>query len=294
MDCPFCESKLSSKQNLIKHLNKKYKCSNSVSSENYSIIIEKIKNSKYNREINLKDEEDSKKNNLECSICNKKFNSPSSIYYHRKNVCKTEIQEKNPCFDIKKELEELKLKLDNLVSKPTLNYINNGTINNTQTIQNFKFNDWGKEDLSFLKYEDIIENGPWQTVPNLFQKIHFNPNQLKNYNCRIPPGLLKSKLMEIKKNGKWIKCVRFDELSEKEQLLRNYIIDYAEENKNNIPEKKYERICKYRDVMEERDINSKEYKEIIGKLELIAMNDYISMEEGLLALVDNENINEIN
>jgi hypothetical protein len=308
MECPFCNSSFSTKQSLIKHLNKKFKCKSTINESEYSDFLKKLEDLKHKRikKINQNDLElsISKKDlNLECTICGKKFKSNTSIYYHRKNVCiLSETIDKPPIYsneELKNEIKELK---DLILSKPTLSYINNGTINQ----QNIQFNDWGNEDLSFLNHNDIIEdgpcgarlaplptdNGPWQTVHRLFQKIHFNPLQLKNYNCRKPPGLVKTKLMEIKKNGRWIKCVRFQELAEKEQLLRNFIIDFAEENKDKISDKKYERILKYRDVMENRDINSKEYKDIIAQLELIAMNEFISMEEGIMALIEGEEIIE--
>jgi hypothetical protein len=294
MECPFCNSSFSTKQSLIKHLNKKFKCKSTISDNEYTDFLKKLDDLKHKRikKINQNDLELAvckKDLNLECTICGKKFKSNTSIYYHRKNVCiPSETFQNLPIYsneELKNEIKELK---DLILSKPTLSYINNGTINQ----QNIQFNDWGNEDLSFLNHNDIIEDGPWQTVHHLFQKIHFNPLQLKNYNCRIPPGLVKTKLMEIKKNGRWIKCVRFQELAEKEQLLRNFIIDFAEENKDKISDKKYERILKYRDVMENRDINSKEYKDIIAQLELIAMNEFISMEEGLMALIEGEEIIE--
>jgi len=294
MDCPFCYSKFSTKQNLKKHLNKKFKCKSQIDISEYENIISELEKRKYTKNkdlqlivpsnptlINLEEIP----NKLKCDECGTIFKSERSIYYHRKHVCPSKTTN-NIILD---KLEELDDKIKAIIietSKPSMTYINNGTINNQQNIQNFKINDWGKEDLSFLSISDIIEAGPWQTVPNLFQKIHFNPTILKNYNCRIPPGLFKTKLMEIKKDGRWIKCIRFSELAEKEQYLRNFIIDYAEENKDKIPTKKYDRILEYRDIMESRDINSKEYKELIGKLELIAMNDFITMEEGLNALLD--------
>jgi uncharacterized C2H2 Zn-finger protein len=303
MECPFCNSKFASKQNLKKHLNKKFKCKSNIDNSEYENLILELEKQKYTKSKDLQLVVSSNPvlknigeipNNLKCLDCGTIFKCERSIYYHKKHVCTSKTTE-NIILD---KLEELDSKIKSIIeTKPSMTYINNGTINNQQNIQNFKINDWGKEDLSFLNISDIIEAGPWQTVPNLFQKIHFNPTQLKNYNCRIPPGLFKTKLMEIRKDGKWIKCIRFSELAEKEQYLRNFIIDYAEENKDKIPVKKYERILEYRDIMESRNINSKEYKELISKLELIGMNDFITMEEGLNALLDDnldllDNINQ--
>jgi hypothetical protein len=311
MECPLCNSFYQTKQNLRKHLSKKFKCKPELANEVYDNLLQELGNLK-----NIKNTEayltkpinpsvkntDNIPDKLKCKKCGIIFKSNRSIYYHNKNVCpfKNNNESENDfskdnvlinCIDeMKDEIKVLKNELigfKNIVAnKPTLNYINNGTINNQQNIQNFQINDWGKEDLSFLNHNDFIEDGPWQTVPRLFKKIHFNPAFLKNYNCRIPPGYIKTKLMEIRKDGKWVKCVRFSELAEKEQYLRNLIIDYAEENKDKIPPKKLERITEYRDIMENRDTNSKEYRELISKLEIIAMNDFISLEEGLNALLE--------
>lgn len=319
MKCPFCDNNFKTKQHLRNHLIRKRKCKIGYLPEIYENAVCKLDSLKNQRNVKLlltslnNNEEVNnpiqiKIDGVVCPDCQSCFKNNKSLSFHSKYICKKNIQlEKNEevlinCIDEMKD--EIKVLKDELIgfktivaNKPTLNYINNGTtINHQQNIQNFQINDWGKEDISFLNHNDIIEDGPWQTVPRLFKKIHFNPAFLKNYNCRIPPGFVKTKLMEIRKDGKWVKCVRFSELAEKEQYLRNLIIDYAEENKDKIPQKKLERILEYRDIMENRDTNSKEYRELISRLEIIAMNDFISLEEGLNALLDEnldllENVN---
>jgi hypothetical protein len=313
MECPFCNTEFKNKYILLKHLKRKYNCKTNYSKDDYIDVINQIEKNKSKTDFQITkpistyeigntsflDEND----DFKCKDCGKVFINKNSIYYHRKNVCKNSLIVKETKIPTINEIDFDKLNPPNysgvindvskLVQGSTapiiINFINNSTINsnnnsssssNNSNTQNIQINDYGKENLSYLKYHDIIEAGPWQTVPRLFEKIHFNPEHKENFNIKIKPND-KTKFIDILFQGKWVKRLKYDELSEKEEKLRNFIIDFAKENHSNIPSKILERILEYEDKMENMDKNSKEYQYILSKLEEIGMKGFVIMEADL-------------
>lgn len=314
MECPFCNKDFKTRFFLIRHLKNKYKCKSTYSNENYNDLICQLENFKYLRNIvpvkPLASEEPFFQ--LKCPDCETIFTNKKSIYYHRKYVCNQSIVPiKTP---LTKDISTIDINSSNLdiihdVSKliqgssapVTINFVNpvfnnytnstiNSNISNTNSdnsdhsshnnTQNIQINDYGKENLSYLQYSDIIEAGPWQTVPRLFEKIHFNPDHKENYNIKIKPTE-KSKFIDILFQGKWVKRLKYDELSEKEEKLRYFIIDFAKENHTEIPNHILKRISEYEEKMEHMDKTSKEYQYILSKLEEIGMKGYVVMEADL-------------
>jgi len=308
MECPFCDTVFKKKYILLAHLSKKFKCKTTYSLTDYENVIEQLKETKFSKgtklekpipsEIPIIETEvlkDCGKDGFKCKDCDSILKNKRSIYYHKRNACnKGLLNNTNPIVkdiilsDLNPQnyssvMNDVSKLINESVHPVTINFINNSINNstvNSNNTQNVQINDYGKEDLSYLKHTDIIEAGPWQTVPRLFEKIHFNPEHQENFNIKIKPND-KSKFIDILFQGKWVKRLKYDELSEKEEKLRNFIIDFARENKSIIPDKILERIDEYEEKMENMDKSSKEYQYILSKLEEIGMKGFVIMEANL-------------
>jgi hypothetical protein len=304
MECPFCNTVFKRKYILLKHLKKKFRCKTNYSIDDYNDIINQIETIKNPSDIiivkpipsnNYIENTSCVSDEYRCKDCGTIFTHRKSIYNHRKNVCKQSIVpikipltkdispiDNNPT-NYSGVINDVSKLIQGSSAPITINFINNFTNNDNHsnnTTQNIHINDYGKENLSYLKYHDIIESGPWQTVPRLFEKIHFNPEHKENFNIKIKPND-KTKFIDILFQGKWVKRLKYDELSEKEEKLRNFIIDFAKENHSIIPSKILERILEYEDKMENMDKSSKEYQYILSKLEEIGMKGFVIMEADL-------------
>jgi DNA-directed RNA polymerase subunit RPC12/RpoP len=181
------------------------------------------------------------KKEYKCTYCIKPFSSNSNLYKHLKNICKVKKQDdtnkeqiyqqllnehlniKNENEDIKKELIEIKNKLlKGSTINNNSNNINNGTINNIQIIAH------GKEDLSKIKENVVLQlvKRGWRSVPMFTEYLHCNDKFPEQKNIYIND--INRKYCMIYNGNEWLlkdKTVTIDELYQTKY-------DFLEENFN--------------------------------------------------------------
>ena len=128
------------------------------------------------------------KQKIECKYCNKCFTRKSGLTKHL-NICivkkETEalvISQNDKILKMEKEIEELKKK-----STTTNNNITNTNTNTNNTINNnIHINNYGEENLNHLRSKDFrdIICSMYNAVPQLIEKIHFDPEHPENQNIK--------------------------------------------------------------------------------------------------------------
>lgn len=197
MNCTICGKYFSRKYNLVRHLQKKSKCTT----------------------LN-------ETNELECSHCNKKFKYKNSYYRHTKNYCKVlkekkyhlELLENN--LDLKKDLKKVLNKLDK--KEQTKQLVVNDTIE--------KINDFGNEDISDIDVEE------WEEIASSGLKIisaaikHIHIDREKNRNIFVPS--VKDKYIMTLQNNEWCLVNRLNTMklliAQVNVLLRDIIDEYGD------------------------------------------------------------------
>jgi hypothetical protein len=61
--------------------------------------------------------------------------------------------------------------------------------NTTYNTYNIVIKPFGKENTSYISGDyirDLINSGPYNSIPKLLKYIHFNPNHKENHNIKIP------------------------------------------------------------------------------------------------------------
>ena len=144
----------------------------------------------------IKNDSDTKKDmEFECIYCSKPLSSRQSKWRHEQ-FCGNHSSSNENCdnmvMKLKMKLEakdtiidELKGQIDVLLKNQGSNNVHNTTQYNIDV----KINSFGKENTSYITKEyinDLIRNGPINTIPKLLEHIHFNPEHSENHNIKIP------------------------------------------------------------------------------------------------------------
>ena len=117
------------------------------------------------------------------------FSTKQGRYQHVKKYCKAKKNknaEENLVKELKKDKEEMKRLLkekDEQIKaimehmEKLLEKVGNTTNNITQT-NNIQLNNYGKENTKYIKEDYFIKllNAPFNSIPKLVRKIHFNKN----------------------------------------------------------------------------------------------------------------------
>ncbi len=217
-----------------------------------------------------------------CKFCNKSFTRKTGLTKHLK-CCKkkNENDENTELFELKKQHEELKEQVEDLlielskqstISNTTNNNTTNNTTNNQNKIINININNFGNENTKYLR-KDYLNNlleKAFTAIPKLIEKIHFNPKHPENHNIKITNK--KEPYIKVRKNDKW-------ELQDKKETLENLVDDkyyiledhYAEvEEKKEIPEHTKNVMNKFRDKFtEDKELQ----KDLQKKSEMIILNN---------------------
>ena len=117
-----------------------------------------------------------------------------------------EIERKN------QEMDELRKKVEMLLERTSSNQTNN-TTNNIQTLNSIGnqtnnvivVNSFGNENIDHLTDKIIcklIQTAPFTCIPQLVEKIHFDPEHPENHNIKITNK--KMNYAEIVKDNKWV------------------------------------------------------------------------------------------
>ena len=287
--CHRCGYNTNKKSNIIQHLNRKKICKPILG----DISIEEIKKH-YNFEIKEmtqnvticypnvtncypnvtpmlpKNEKEDKKN--ECPFCFKLFSTRHGKSRHMKTCKKKQeteelvISQNDKIMKMEKEIEELKKK------STTTNNItnNNNTINN-----NIHINNYGEENLKHLRSKDFrdIICSMYNAVPQLIEKIHFDPEHPENQNIKYTNK--KFPYLKIMKDNKWQlvnkKYELFDLIDNKCYLLKEKYYKILEKNKYNINEFQKNKIEEFMDKYNEDD--KRVMLDLIEKTELMLLNN---------------------
>jgi hypothetical protein len=259
--CEICNKSFNKKCNYTQHLNRKNPCKK-VELQNESKM--NPNESKMNPNESKMNPNESKINNIikkeyTCNYCTKLFSSNSNLYKHIKNICKVKKQDdhekeqiyqqllnehlniKNENKDIKNENKDIKNKLTELEKKLSTNKttnnntknINNGTINNIQIIAH------GKEDLSRIKENIVVQlvKRGWRSIPMFTEYLHCNDkfpeqkniyiNDINRQHCMVYNGkewLLKDKTETIDE----LYQTKYDFLEENFNTYYDQLEDYQQ------------------------------------------------------------------
>ena len=301
--CHRCGYNTHKKSNLIQHLNRKKICKPILG----DISIEEIKKH-YNFEINEipqnvtqmlpnvtpmlpkcypnvtpmlpnvtqmlpKNEKIEKKN--ECAFCFKLFATRHSKSRHLK-ICKKKKESETLVIKQEEEIQQMKLEIQELKTKSTTtNNSNNNNTNNTNTINNIHINNYGEENLKHLRSKDFrdIICSMYNAVPQLIEKIHFDPEHPENQNIKYTNK--KFPYLKIMKDNKWQlvnkKNELFDLIDNKCYLLKDKYYKILEKNKYNITDFQRNQIEAFIDKYNEDD--KRVMLDLIERTELMLLNN---------------------
>jgi len=219
---------------------------------------------------------------FKCEFCEKTFTRKYGLKCHLNN-CKIKKENESELENLKKEHEELKDQVEDLLIEltkrsPNTTEITNNITNNTNNttnqnkIINIHINNYGNENIKYLEgdYLNNLLDSAFTAIPKLIEKIHFNPSHPENHNIKITNK--KEPYVKIRKNDKW-------ELQDKKETLETLVDDkyyilvdhYAdEEKKDSIPEKTKVVMEQFHDSY----VDNKELqKDLQKKSEMIILNN---------------------
>lgn len=169
---------------------------------------------------------------MTCPRCMRTFNDSGNKSRH----CKLNNCESVSIF----EYLEKNNKINNDESNLTLSTLKN--LNNNPL--NIYINDYGKERLDYVRFDDFINIVRFcnnSIIPNYIRLKHFNPKFPENHNIKC-----KNNIFFIKRNNEW-SIISYDILSKKLYDdggcdIFKYLKDYDKEIKDSVKESRYEDI----------------------------------------------------
>lgn len=244
------------------------------------------------------------KNNLVDCVCSKSFTTRSALYRHRKKcidyikfvqkqqyqniVIDTSepenmiqlLQEKldkkdQEMKEVKDEMDELRKQVETLIgntAKQTTN--NNSNIQTQNNIENqnvIVVNSFGNENIEHLTDQIIcklIKTAPFTSVPQLIEKIHFDPDHPENHNIKITNK--KMNYAEIVQNNKWVTANKKKVIDDVIQKSYNLLDEKYTDNKDTISEKRKERFENFQERYEQD--NEELHRNIKNDVDLILIN----------------------
>jgi len=144
-------------------------------------------------------------------ILNERIKEKDNIIKN-KNDTITEVKQNNK--DKDKELTAKNKQINELIKKAgIINNINNGIINN------IVINNYSNTDISHITEDDVRDTlKKWETcIPQLIEKIHYNPDKPENYNIYI--SNLNNKNIMLYENDKW-------NTNDRDEILDNIVDKY--------------------------------------------------------------------
>jgi 23S rRNA pseudoU1915 N3-methylase RlmH len=208
--------------------------------------------------------------------CGKQYTHRQSLYNHKKqcdyiapsveSLMKEAIEKKDS--EIKKiidkkdqQIEELRKQVEMLIGNSGKNIAsnNNSTIGNQNNIQNqqnvnITVNSFGSENIDHITDQIIcklIKTAPFTCVPQLIEKIHFDPEHPENHNIKITNKKLN--YAEIVKNNKWVTANKKKVIDDVIQKSYDILDEKYNDNKEDISDKRKERFENFQEKFENED-----------------------------------------
>jgi hypothetical protein len=220
--------------------------------------------------------------------CGRSFTLPVNLYRHRKictytePVIETKIEESSQVIQLlqaqlskkdtemrerldkkDKEMDELRNQVEILIEKTssntpptTTNCNTNNSNNHIETQNNIEIivNSFGSENIDHLTDQIIcklIKTAPFTSVPQLIEKIHFDPEHPENHNIKITNKKLN--YAEIVRNNKWVTANKKKVIDDVIQKSYDLLDEKYTENKDDISEKRQERFQNFQEKYEQAD-----------------------------------------
>ncbi len=231
-----------------------------------------------------------------CNHCNKSFPRSDRLTRHIKQNCKVVKQEnknkqdifekllqkdiednklrnekdiednklRNEIHNLKSELDTLKNEMkkmqpiNNTTNNILTNNTNNGIINNTNIIMVA----YGKEDLSKIDTKILLNacKRGYNTIPQMIESIHFNPNYPEFNNVYIPDTKNKHAMVYDKDN--WILKNKDEIVSDMYDSKKDYIMENIEEINKSLNNGQQKTLKKWLDSDKNKDDNVNDKKSI--------------------------------
>uniref|UniRef100_A0A6C0CLU0 C2H2-type domain-containing protein n=1 Tax=viral metagenome TaxID=1070528 RepID=A0A6C0CLU0_9ZZZZ len=174
-----------------------------------------------------------------------------------------------------KEMDELRKQVEMLIeTRNTTNNSNN--TNHIQTQNNIEnqyivVNSFGNENIEHLTEQiicQLIKTSPFTCVPQLIEKIHFDPEHPENHNIKITNK--KMNYAEIVKNNKWVTANKKKVIDD--VIQKSYIIldETYTDNKDSISERRQERFDNFQNKFENKDETL--HRNIKNDVDLLVIN----------------------
>jgi hypothetical protein len=163
--------------------------------------------------------------------------------------------------DLKKQvdgMDDLRKQVEALLGKSSKNTTTNGNIKTQNNIENqnvhIVVNSFGHENIEHLTDQIIcklIKTAPFTSVPQLIEKIHFDPDHPENHNIKITNKKLN--YAEIVRGNKWVTANKKKVIDDVIQKSYDLLDEKYSENKEDISEKRQERFQNFQEKYEQAD-----------------------------------------
>ena len=211
-------------------------------------------------------------------LCGKTYKSTQSLYQHRRKcnaiLNNDTLENGNYCSEFQillkenremkerlKEMDKLRKQVETLIGNTGKNIASNSnsTIGNQNNIQNqqnvnITVNSFGSENIDHITDQIIcklIKTAPFTCVPQLIEKIHFDPEHPENHNIKITNKKLN--YAEIVKNNKWVTANKKKVIDDVIQKSYDILDEKYNDNKEEISDKRKERFENFQEKFENED-----------------------------------------
>jgi len=232
--CNICEKNYASKQSLWNH-NHKYHLLNDNKKQTFDNLHDNKKQTFDNITNKKQTFNDINKNRI-CKFCNNVFSHRNSRWKHEQK-CKDKSNN-DQIMELKKEINELKQKINNTQittnSNNTTNSNSNNTLNNKGTINNNYIIAFGKEEINNIlteKEKFRILNARYKSIEESIKAVHFNDNRPEYKNIYI--SNMRDNLVHTYDGNKFVSQVKHGTIN---QLIDNHM-ESIEESLDNSREK---------------------------------------------------------
>ena len=138
----------------------------------------------------------------ECKYCEKMFNNRQARHKHQL-ICEYKLKHYFTKEEVAQKLAEKDILINELRNQIGSLLEKVGDTYNTNTY-NIVINPFGKENTSYITADyvnNLINSGPYNSIPKLIKYLHFHPEHKENHNVKIPNK--KQSYAQIYNGSKW-------------------------------------------------------------------------------------------